>query len=59
MATDGTLKGIVSMNDIVLRAQDATGKKTPGVSYADVVTTYKAICAHPLPMTQAQLAVGV
>ena len=59
VANDGTLKGIVSMNDIVLRARDATGKKTPEVSYADVVSTYKAICAHPLPMKQAQLAVGV
>jgi CBS domain-containing protein len=59
VATDGTLEGIVSMNDIVLRAQEARDKKTPDVSYADVVATYKAICAHPLPMTQAQLAAGV
>jgi CBS domain-containing protein len=59
VANDGTLQGIVSMNDIVLRAQEARDKKTPEVSYADVVTTYKAICAHALPMTQAQLAAGV
>lgn len=59
VANDGTLEGIVSMNDIVVRAQEARDKTTPEVSYADVVTTYKAICAHPLPMTQAQLASGV
>jgi CBS domain-containing protein len=59
VANDGTLKGVLSMNDIVLRVQEARDKKTPEVSYADVVTTYKAICAHPLPMTQAKLAAGV
>lgn len=59
VAGDGTLAGIVSMNDIVLRAQETRDKKTPAVSYADVVTTYKAICEHPLPMTRAQLAAGV
>ena len=59
VASDGTLDGILSMNDIVLKAQEATRKKTPDVSYADVVATYKAICAHPLPMTATQLAAGV
>jgi CBS domain-containing protein len=59
VANDGKLQGIVSMNDIVLRAQEARNKKTAEVSYADVVTAYKAICAHPLPMKQAQLAAGV
>jgi CBS domain-containing protein len=59
VANDGTLEGIVSMNDIVLRAQEARDTKAPEVSYADVVATYKAICTHPLPMTQAQLAAGV
>ena len=59
VANDGTLEGIVSMNDIVLRAQQLKDKKSAAVSYADVVTTYKAICEHPLPMTQAQLAAGV
>jgi CBS domain-containing protein len=59
VANDGTLKGVLSINDIVLRAREARDKKTPEVTYADVVTTYKAICAHPLPMTQAQRAAGV
>jgi CBS domain-containing protein len=54
----GRLQGILSMNDIVLRAEEAKDKKVPEVSYADVVRTYQSICQHPLPM-QAQAAVGV
>ena len=46
------LKGIVSMNDIVLKAKERNGKKPP-IAYADVVKTYQAICEHPLPMVQA------
>ena len=53
----GMLEGIVSMNDIVLRAEGAKDKKTPEVSYADVVNTYKSICQHQLPV-QAN-AVGI
>lgn len=58
IANDGTLEGIVTVNDIVLRAQEFKDKKDAAVSYADVVITYRAICAHPLPTTQAQLAAG-
>ena len=53
----GMLAGIVSMNDIVLRAEGTKDKKTPEISYADVVNTYRSICEHPLPL-QAK-AVGV
>lgn len=49
---EGELKGIVSMNDIVLKAKAPNGKKPP-IEYADVVKTYQAICAHLLPMTKA------
>ena len=41
IAADGTLKGIISMNDIVLASQ---GKKGP--TPADIVSTLSAICAH-------------
>ncbi len=58
VAADGTLDGILSMNDVVLRAQEAGDKKDPDVAYADVVNTYKAICAHPLPLQQIQAAVA-
>lgn len=50
---EGELKGILSINDIVLKAREPNGKKAPPVAYADVVKTYKAICAHRLPMAKA------
>jgi CBS domain-containing protein len=49
---DGALCGVVSMNDVVLRAEKKSGGKTPELSYEDVVETYKAICAHPLQQSQ-------
>ena len=55
LGEDGELIGIVSMNDIVLQAQPANGKKAP-INYADVIKTYQAICEHPLPMTQTATA---
>jgi len=59
VAGDGSLAGIISINDIVLRAQEAKGKKPPDVSYADVISAYKAICEHRLPQAEAHLAAGV
>lgn len=53
VADDGTLKGILSMNDIVVNAKEVTDKKDVNVSYADVVQTYKAICAHAAARQQA------
>jgi CBS domain-containing protein len=41
IAADGTLKGIVSMNDIVLASQ-----QTDGPAPAEIVSTLAAICAH-------------
>lgn len=49
---EGELQGIVSMNDIVLKAKERNGKKQQ-IGYADVVKTYQSICEHPLPMVQA------
>lgn len=54
---EGKLAGIVSMNDIVLKAKEKANGKTPGIGYADVVNTYKAICAHRAP-EQSQAAAG-
>jgi CBS domain-containing protein len=50
---EGQLEGIVSMNDIVLKAKAPNGKKAP-IEYADVVKTYQAICAHLVPMTRPE-----
>ena len=58
IAADETLEGVLSMNDIVLKAEEASEKKVPELSYTDVVNTYKAICQH-LPLQQAQAASGV
>ncbi len=41
VAADGTLKGVVSMNDIVLASQ-----RKDGPSPADIVATLSGICAH-------------
>jgi CBS domain-containing protein len=41
----GKLDGILSMNDLVLQAEDPKSKKVE-ISYGDVVNAYKAICEH-------------
>ncbi len=41
----GTLEGIISMNDLVLQAEDSKSKKVE-ISFADIVNAYKAICEH-------------
>jgi CBS domain-containing protein len=56
VATDGTLKGVLSINDVVLKAEEAKGKKLPELSYGDVVKTLKSICQHRLPAEQTQAA---
>ncbi len=43
---DGILQGILSMNDLVLNAEETKGKKVPELSYEDVMRTLKAISAH-------------
>lgn len=53
--TDEKLHGILSMNDVVLEAKEAKGKKESTPTYDDVVETYKAICAHrTLPQIQTK-----
>jgi CBS domain-containing protein len=39
------LVGILSINDVLLHAEKALGRKS-GISYDDVVQTLQAICAH-------------
>ena len=54
----GELEGILSMNDIILKAKPAKGKVAE-IDYADVVRTYQAICQHPLPLPTAAAAAAV
>lgn len=43
---DAQLQGIVSIDDVVLRAE-SDGMMGSGISYADVVTTLRGICHRP------------
>lgn len=43
---EGNLKGILSMNDIVLLAKKDEKEHASDLDYEDVVNTYKAICEH-------------
>jgi len=44
--SDGMLKGILSMDDVILGAQETTGGNGAELSYADAVKTYKSILAQ-------------
>ena len=43
---DGHLIGIVSMNDIVVHAEESKTMKETPYSYADIVKTMEGICSH-------------
>ena len=58
LAADGTLDGMLSLNDLVLRAADGTAKATSELTYGDVIKAYKAICEHHVPMIKAHATTG-
>lgn len=58
-AADGQLQGMLSMNDVMLRAEETRDKKARDVSYGDVMNTFKSICQHRLPMQQAQATAAI
>jgi CBS-domain-containing membrane protein len=45
--TDGALQGVLSLNDVVLRAAPARSRRGAGPTYDQVAETLKAICRHP------------
>jgi CBS domain-containing protein len=53
LGPEGKLAGILSINDVVLRAAEAKGRQAPEISSEDVVSTFKALCAHPSQTYQA------
>jgi len=53
---DGTLEGLLSINDVVLKAEELAEKKVPELSYSDVVKTYRSLCEHRSPMEKAEAA---
>ncbi|MBS1791751.1 MAG: CBS domain-containing protein [Acidobacteria bacterium] len=44
---EGILQGILSLNDVVLRAEEEKSRHQPELSYEDAMSTVKAICEHP------------
>lgn len=50
---EGELAGILSMNDVVLKAKETDGEPAQAIDYADVVETYQAICQHPVQSATA------
>lgn len=50
---NGALLGVLSLNDVVLSAKS---EKKGDVTYADVITTFKAICGHINQPVQQQTA---
>jgi CBS domain-containing protein len=53
----GELKGMLSLNDIVLKAKEEQSDEAAEIGYADVVNTYKAIGTNRAPL-QSQAASG-
>lgn len=52
---EGELEGILSMDDIMLKAKRGNGKK-PRIDYADIVETYRTIVDHSTPIAEAATA---
>jgi len=53
---EGELEGILSMNDIVLKAKASARPAGNAIDYGDVVKTYQAICQHLVPMVSSASA---
>lgn len=47
---EGQLKGMLSMNDVTLHAAEQAGRKTSQLLFSEVMETYKAVCAHSVPV---------
>ena len=43
---EGKLQGILSLNDIILQAEEAKGRGTTDIPHEDIVNTLKSICEH-------------
>ena len=55
---EGELKGMLSMSDILFKAKEPSGKRTPALTFADVVKTYRAISERPAPLSAAAVVGG-
>lgn len=52
--TEQRLRGVVSINDVVLHARPSGGRVTSGISANDVLSTLQGICGHSLPAPPPQ-----
>jgi CBS domain-containing protein len=43
---DGMLQGILSLNDIALRAEEEEGRRHPELTYEGAMGAFKAVCEH-------------
>lgn len=50
---DGSLAGIVSLNDVVLAVRDGRVKKGADLTYEDVIKAFKSVCEHRWPTVVA------
>lgn len=53
---EGVLVGVISIDDVLLRSEAAGATKTHGVSAEEIVNTFRAVNAHPLPVVAAKHA---
>ena len=51
---DGLLRGMLSINDVTLRAENDADREAPDLSFSDVMKTYKVVCGHPLPIAKEE-----
>ena len=56
VAKDGSLVGVISMDDILLRTEPVSLGKEPELSSDEVVRTYRAITQRQVPQVVAQKA---
>ncbi len=58
IAKNNTLVGVLSMDDVLLRAESTSGWKAGDLSAQEVVDTFRAINTRPLPQVIAKHAVA-
>lgn len=49
VGADGSLEGILSLDDIAVRAHERSAAGLDDLLYTDVARTFAAICEHPTP----------
>jgi len=58
ISTKGALVGVISMDDVLLRAEAAGGGKAAGVTPEEIVNSFRAVNTHQLPVVATKQAVA-